>query len=136
LKRTEPIVIDTAQLANSGLQKYLYLPARPGDVIMVPGGAQVLVEGWVEKPGAYPVTPGLTVAGVVAAAGGPLYPADLENIRVIRPEKDGTKAVATVNLEGIKSGDAEDIRLKGGHYDGQCECRRTGLLARSGVRCP
>jgi len=114
LKRTEPIVIDTAELANKGLQKYLYLPARPGDVIMVPGGSQVLVEGWVERPGAYPVTRGLTLAGVVAAAGGPLYPADLESVRVIRPEKDGTKAVAVLNLEDIKSGDAEDLRLKGG----------------------
>ena len=45
-------------------------------MIMVPGGGQVLVEGWVEKPGAYPVSPGLTVAGVVVQAGGPMYPAE------------------------------------------------------------
>lgn len=114
LKRTEPIVINTSELAHEGLQKYLYLPARPGDVVMVPGGAQVLVEGWVERPGAYPVTAGLTVTGVVAAAGGPQYPADLEHVKVIRPEKDGTKSVAIVDLEAVKGGDKADLRLKGG----------------------
>jgi len=114
LKRTEPIVIDTDALARRGLQKYLYLPARPGDVIMVPGGAQVLVEGWVEKPGAYPVSPGLTLTGVIAAAGGPSYPADMGSVRIIRSEKDGTKAVAVVNLDEIKYGKERDIRLQGG----------------------
>jgi polysaccharide biosynthesis/export protein len=114
LKRIEPIVIDTDELARRGLQKYLYLPARPGDVIMVPGGAQVLVEGWVEKPGAYPVSTGLTLTGVIAAAGGPSYPADMGRVRIIRPEKDGTKTVAVVNVDEIKSGKEQDIRLQGG----------------------
>ena len=70
LKRTEPILIDVKQLSFGGHQQYLSLQVRPGDVIMVPGGGQILIEGWVEKPGAYPVTPGLTVAGAVIAAGG------------------------------------------------------------------
>src|SRR5439155_19647769 len=53
LKRTDPILIDVKQLSFGGNQQYLSLPVRPGDVIMVPSGGQVLVEGWVEKPGAY-----------------------------------------------------------------------------------
>ena len=114
LKRTEPILIDMKQLSFGGNQQYLSLQIRPGDVIMVPGGGQVLVEGWVEKPGAYPVTPGLTAAGAVIAAGGKLYPADLNNVKVIRPDKGGNKNVLFVDLEKIKRGDSADVSLQSG----------------------
>src|SRR5687767_12075365 len=42
---------------------------RPGDTISMGAAGTVTVDGWVEKPGAYPITRGLTVAGVIAAAG-------------------------------------------------------------------
>src|SRR5207249_9437780 len=51
LKGAEPVVIDLKSLTKGGNQIYLSLPARPGDVILVPGSGDVLVEGWVEKPG-------------------------------------------------------------------------------------
>lgn len=114
LKRTDPIVIDTKELAVGGYQQYLALAVRPGDIIMVPGGGQVLVEGWVEKPGAYKVSPGLTVAGVVGEAGGPLYPADVSAVKVIRTDKAGKKNFVLVDLQKIKRGDAPDITLQGG----------------------
>ena len=114
LKRTEPIMIDVKQLSFGGNQQYLSLQVRPGDVIMVPGGGQVLVEGWVERPGAYPVSPGLTVAGVVIAAGGQLYPADTRAVKVIRPDRGGTKTVLLVDLEKIKQGHAPDVSLQSG----------------------
>lgn len=114
LKRTEPIVIDFEQLSFSGHQQYLSLQVRPGDVIMVPGGGQVLVEGWVEKPGAYAVTPGLTVAGAVVAAGGQLYPADTGAVKIIRPNRGGNKIVLLADLAKIKQGDTPDIPLQSG----------------------
>jgi polysaccharide biosynthesis/export protein len=114
LKRTEPIVIDVKQLSTGGNQQYLYLQIRPGDVIMVPGGGQVLVEGWVEKPGAYKLSQGITVAGVVAEAGGPLFPADVNTVRVIRADKDGNRNFITVDLEKIKRGETTDVSLNGG----------------------
>jgi len=114
LKRTEPIWINLTNLANEGYQKYLSLPVRPGDIIMVPGGGQVLVEGWVEKPGAYNISPGLTVAGVVAAAGGPLFPADTSAVKVIRSERGGNKTFYHADLEKIKNGEIRDIPLRGG----------------------
>src|SRR2546430_15962107 len=49
---------------------------RPGDVITVSPAGSVLVDGWVQKPGSYPVTRGLTLSGALAAAGGGLFPAD------------------------------------------------------------
>lgn len=114
LKRSDPILIDTQELAYGGYQQYLSLAVRPGDLIMVPGGGQVLVEGWVDKPGAYPVSPGLTVAGVVAAAGGPLYPADLSAIKVLRSAKGGKKGLILADLEKIKHGESADVPLQGG----------------------
>jgi polysaccharide export outer membrane protein len=113
LKRTDPILIDVKQISFGGNQQYLSLPVRPGDVIMVPSGGQVLVEGWVEKPGAYAISPGLTVAGLVAQAGGPLYPAEVNNVKVIRAEKGGTKSLIYADLEKIKRGDSPDIPLQG-----------------------
>ena len=114
LKRTEPILIDLKQLSFGGNQQYLSLQVRPGDVIMVPGGGQVLVEGWVEKPGAYPVSPGLTVAGVVVQAGGSLYPAKVNSVKVLRADKGGAKSFIFADLEKIKLGEAPDVTLQGG----------------------
>jgi polysaccharide export outer membrane protein len=116
LKKTSPILIDLRELAYGGYQQYLSLPVRPGDVIMVPGGRQVLVEGWVEKPGAYNLTPGLTLSGLVAASGGPLYPADTTSVKVMRTEKGGGKTVRIVNLESIKNGTEADMALQGGDF--------------------
>jgi protein involved in polysaccharide export with SLBB domain len=114
LKRADPILIDTQELAYGGYQQYLSLAVRPGDLIMVPGGGQVLVEGWVEKPGAYPVSPGLSVAGAIAAAGGALYPADLNSVKVLRSAKGGKKGVVLADLQKIKRGESADVPLQGG----------------------
>jgi polysaccharide biosynthesis/export protein len=116
LKKTEPILINLKELAYGGYQQYLSLPVRPGDVIMVPGGGQVLVEGWVEKPGAYGVSPGLTLTGVVAAAGGPLFPADTSSVKVIRTERGGRKASYVADLDKIKNGHQPDLAVQGGDF--------------------
>ena len=114
LKRTDPILIDIKQIAFGGFQDYLSLAVRPGDVIMVPGGGQVLIEGWVERPGAYKISPGLTVTGVVAEAGGPLFPADVGAVKVIRTDRGGSKTFIVADLEKIKRGESKDITLQGG----------------------
>jgi polysaccharide export outer membrane protein len=114
LKKTEPILIDVKELSYGGHQMYLSLPVRPGDTIMVPGGAQILVEGWVDKPGALKMTPGLTVAGAVAAAGGALFAADTSTVRVIRSNRGGKTISLAADLEKIKNGEMHDIGLQGG----------------------
>jgi polysaccharide export outer membrane protein len=113
-KRTEPILIDLKELALGGNQQYLSLTVRPGDLIIVPGGGQVLVEGWVQRPGGYNVTQGLTVSGAVVAAGGLLYPADDTTVKVIRSEKGGKRSFVTAHLGKIKSGEMKDVALQGG----------------------
>jgi polysaccharide biosynthesis/export protein len=114
LKRTEPIQIDMKQVALGGNQQYLALPVWPGDVIMVPGGGQVLVAGWVTRPGAYGLSPGLTVTGVIIQAGDAMFPADTNSVKVIRAEKGGSKSFIFADLNKIKHGEANDIALQGG----------------------
>ena len=114
LKKVDPIVIDLQFLSNGEGQIYLTMPARPGDVFMVPGGGDVLIDGWVEKPGAYKVTPGLTVLGAVTAAGGTLFPADTSTVKILRTDKAGTRAFLIADLEKIKNGQQEDLRVQEG----------------------
>jgi polysaccharide biosynthesis/export protein len=114
LKRTDPISIELKNFARGAQQIYLTLPVRPGDVIVVPGSGEVLVQGWVDKPGSYKITPGLTVLGAVAAAGGALFPADTTAVNVMRAGKDGGKSLLLVNLEKLKRGEQSDIPVQAG----------------------
>jgi polysaccharide export outer membrane protein len=104
LKRTEPLVIDTGARATAPGQLYLAIPARPGDVIVVPGAGEAMVEGWVERPGTYKVTANTTVSAVIAAAGGPLYAADTSAIKIIRTNGVGARTSMDLDLTDLKHG--------------------------------
>jgi polysaccharide export outer membrane protein len=114
LKGVDPIVIDLQSLINGGDQMYLGLPVRPGDVIVVPGSGEVLIDGWVEKPGSYKITPGLTVIGAVAAAGGVAFAADISSVKIIRTGRQGQKILVLADLEAINHGDKPDIPVQEG----------------------
>jgi polysaccharide biosynthesis/export protein len=114
LKEADTITIDLKQFSRGGSKGHLPLPVRPGDIIIVPDSGQVLVEGWVGKPGSYQITPGLTVLGAVAAAGGPLFAADPNTVRVVRNGRDGGKILFTADLEKIKRGEQLDVSVQEG----------------------
>ncbi len=114
LKNVDPIVINLDSIHRANDERFLQMPARAGDIIMVPGGGEVLVQGWVEKPGSYKITPGLTVLGAVAAAGGAMFPADTGSVEVIRTDKDGRKSSFVADLDSIKSGAQPDLSIREG----------------------
>ena len=114
LKDAEPLVINLDGVNKSGQEKFLSMPARPGDILMIPGGGEVLVQGWVAKPGAYKITPGLTLLGVVAAAGGMTFPADATAVELIRTNSAGHKSKLLADLDAIKSGASPDLALREG----------------------
>jgi polysaccharide export outer membrane protein len=114
LKSVDPIVIKLDSVNISGNEMYLNMPALPGDVVMVPGGGEVLIQGWVEKPGAYKITPGLTILGAVAAAGGPSFPADKGTVELIRTDNRGQKSSFIADLDAIKAGKQSDLALREG----------------------
>ena len=113
LRDNDPIIINLRALDRGDSRAYLSMPARPGDVIFVPEAGEVMVQGWVNKPGDYKITPGLTVQGAVAAAGGPLFAADTDNARLIRNTKSGEKLTTVVNVEDanmpVQEGDVIDV---------------------------
>ncbi len=114
LNGVDPIMIDLLDLSKGGSQTYLNMPVWPGDVIMFPGNEQLLVNGWVAKPGTHRITPGLTVLGAVTAAGGSLFPADTSAVRIIRTGKGGEKTFIVADLDKIKDGEEPDILVKEG----------------------
>jgi polysaccharide biosynthesis/export protein len=114
LKNVDPLVINLDSVNRSGNQRYLNMPALPGDIVMVPGGGEVLIQGWVAKPGAYKITSGLTILGAMAAAGGTSYPADTASVELIRTNAQGHKSTFVADLDAIKSGAQPDVPLREG----------------------
>lgn len=91
----------------------LNLPVIGGDAIVVNRG-RFMVDGWVQNPGAYDITPGMTAFGGVTAAGGALYPADLTQVIVWRTELGGTKKRLDLDVAAIQEGRARDVTLQAG----------------------
>src|SRR5206468_899330 len=98
LKNVDPIVINLDSVRRAADQMYLNIPARPGDIIMVPGGGEVLIQRWVAKPGSYKITSGLTILSAVAAAGSTTYPADTSSVELIRTNPQGHKSTFVADL--------------------------------------
>jgi protein involved in polysaccharide export with SLBB domain len=109
----QPISIPVKSTSLTGAGRYLNLPVRPGDVIVVPGGGDVMVVGWVQRPGYFKVGSGLTVMGAIGAAGGPMYAADTSAVTLIRSTPNGSKTVVPLNLKNISEGKESDIPVKG-----------------------
>ncbi len=107
------IEIDLAKLNESARPIVLSVPVRPGDVIVALGGGQIYVQGWIEKPGTYRLATGMRLLGAIAGAGGPLYPADINEVKVYR-EDDHEKAVLIANIDDIQGGDELDPLLHDG----------------------
>lgn len=101
-----PMVISTA-----GPERYLEMPVRSGDVLFVPAAGSVSVQGWVDKPGLFPITPGMTVLGSVAAAGGALF---TSSATLVRPQQGIHQREISLNLSRIKAGRDPDVPVRGG----------------------
>ncbi len=104
----QPIIID---LATADGQRALSLPARPGDVIIVPAVGQVMVKGWVQNSGAFKITPGMTVLGAVAAAGGQMFSSQAV---VLRTSANGGQLEIPIDLSSIEKGSAADFPVQSG----------------------
>jgi protein involved in polysaccharide export with SLBB domain len=104
----DPIVIN---LASSAGQRDLNIPARPGDVIIVPAQGQVMVKGWVQNPGAFNITPRMTVLGAVTAAGGEMFSSSAV---ILRTSNDGGQVEIPVDLSAIEKQEAPDVPVQAG----------------------
>jgi polysaccharide export outer membrane protein len=116
LARGEPIRIDLEILLHANGSDALMLnpQVRPGDLISVSSAGNVHVDGWVEKPGSYPVTRALTLSGAVAAAGGQLFPADCRHVTVKRMLAPGEQRYFVVDLTSVAEGREPDMPIADG----------------------
>lgn len=103
-----PIVMN---MHDDNERRCLELPARPGDTVIVPVAGNVTVEGWVSTPGAVNLTPGMTVLGAIAAAGGALFSSHGE---ILRSGSEDQRITLAVNLSAIRSGASPDLPLQAG----------------------
>jgi polysaccharide export outer membrane protein len=108
-----PIEIDVNEQYEPANQNPLLLPVVGGDSLVINRG-RFLVDGWVDKPGAFDITPGMTAFGGLSAAGGAQFPADLSNVVVWRTERGGRKKRIDVNLNDIAAGEQKDVTLQAG----------------------
>lgn len=103
------LVID---LHDAHGKQFLKIPVRAGDSLVVPILGQVMVEGWVQKPGPYPITPHMTVSGAIAAAGGAIFAADTSEVKVIRSGANQGLGFFMVDIEDVKEGRVHDVPLQ------------------------
>jgi protein involved in polysaccharide export with SLBB domain len=108
----EAIIFRLKGATLAGVGKYVNMPMRPGDVLIVPGGGDVMVVGWVQQPGRFQVGSGLTVLGAIGAAGGPMYAAKTKSIVLIRTGKHGGKIMIPINMDQITRGQAVDLPVQ------------------------
>jgi len=111
-----PIRVDVELLLHAPVDHGQGINARvrPGDVITVSPAGSVLVDGWVQKPGSYPVTRGLTLSGAIAAAGGDMFASDRRHAAVKRTLGPGEERSFTVDLEAVREGRAPDVPITDG----------------------
>jgi protein involved in polysaccharide export with SLBB domain len=70
-----------------------------------------MVQGWVQNPGAFKITPGMTVLGAVTAAGGQLFSSSAE---VLRTGASGGKTALQVNLARVERREESDLPVRSG----------------------
>ncbi len=106
------VVIPLKSTAFRGSINYTNMPVEPGDIIVVPGGGNVMVTGWVYKPGFFTVGSGLTVLGAVGSAGGVMYAGEGSEATLIRSDESGNKVSLPINLDKIATGAEPDIPVR------------------------
>jgi polysaccharide biosynthesis/export protein len=104
----DPIVIDLATIKSNS---QLDVPVWPGDVIIVPAAGEVMVRGWVKNPGAFNITPGMTVLGAITAAGGELFSS---SAGLLRTADNGHQTETSMNLSRVQRGEEPDVAVQGG----------------------
>jgi protein involved in polysaccharide export with SLBB domain len=105
---SQPILIDISSIRR---ETHFDVPAWPGDVIIVPAAGEVMVRGWVKNPGAFNITPGMTVLGAITAAGGELFSSSAE---ILRTADNGGEIQMLVDLRKVQRGAEPDSAVQSG----------------------
>lgn len=105
------LYLDQVLGTNGGIP--IDIPIRAGDMIIVPEGGKIMVEGEVEKAGATELGQRMTLLSALAASGGITYSAKADEVEVVRDIGD-RKVHLVVDLEKVARGEGRDVRLRNG----------------------
>lgn len=108
------IEIQFDDLVGSVEKLPLTIPLVEGDTIVLPETGSVQVDGEVKRPGSVPLTPRMTLMGLIASAGGLTYSADVGSVEVIRELGEGKKVMLSVNLDNLALKNRQDVALRSG----------------------
>ena len=109
-RQAETILIDIDDLLING-NLALNIPVFSGDVINIPRGGVIFVDGEVKDPGVYPVRGEIVLTKAIALAHG-ISPDALQNeVRIFRDNAKGEKEIITADYEAIRDGKKPDIAL-------------------------
>jgi len=108
-----PIRIDLALLLPAAGQTASMVnpQVRQGDVISLAPAGSAQVDGWVERPGSYPLTRNYTLSGAIAAAGGTNFATDRSCVTVKRALAPGQQRSFTIDLAAVAEGRAVDVPI-------------------------
>jgi polysaccharide biosynthesis/export protein len=106
----ETIVIDLWELLVNG-NFNLNIPVFAGDVINVPKGGVVFVDGAVKHPGAFTLAGKTTLVQAIVMAQGISTGAVSSDIRIFRDNGSGERDVIKVDYDSIQKGESPDIMV-------------------------
>jgi len=102
------VIIDLAELLENG-NFSLNIPVFAGDVINVPKGGVIFIDGAVNSPGAFSIRGRMTLVQAIAMAKGVTGTADLGDVRIFRENKKGEKDIIPVDYKAMREGEKPDI---------------------------
>ena len=114
-KERKSMIIDLDQVVSSdapgeGVRYNIIL--EPGDVVYVPKAGSVFVDGYVKRPGSFPLSTPITLTQAIALAGGMLNEASADRIAIYRMGEKGKRYMIRVNVDKVREGKEPDPTLQ------------------------
>ncbi len=108
---TEVITISLTQLVDKG-DFSLNVPVFNGDVINVPKNGIAFIDGEVNRPGPFTITPKMTLREAIITAGGLKYEADATDVKILRDQEGGRREIIPLNYNDIRDGKSNDVSIR------------------------
>lgn len=109
--RAETLVINLNQLLVKG-DYNLNVPVYANDIVNVPRGGVIFVDGEVNSPGSYMLSANMTLEQAITMAKGLIPDANSGDVRIFRDNGKGGRNVITADYSAIREGKKPDILLK------------------------
>lgn len=108
---SETIIVNIKDLLVGGDMK-LNIPVFSGDIIHVPAGGVIFVDGSVNSPGSFNMQGTITITQAIAMAKGFKYEAITDEIKVYRDTGKVTRDIIAIDYDAIIDKKSPDIFLK------------------------